>query len=593
MQGTMRSPSSASRAPLSTGALFLLLIGCQADVQGDPLPPGTAAQAGSGVSGGAGGTMSGAGGMGASGGSQAAGAGGSNPSGGSPAGGSAGTPGAGTGNGGSDDCSAPQAAATPLRVLTESQYKNTVLDIFRIASAPEDLLAQGLDDVALERRANAAAAVATQAAANLAPWAPCTDTSESCKLQIIDVIGARAYRHPLVDSERAELKALFDAGVTEKDYATGVEWFVTGLLQSPDFIYQVVRPVAGETPGEVRPLGGHEYASRLAYFIWDGAPDDALSAAAANGDLSDPVKRDAEVARMLADPRFSRGVAQFYTRWLGMVGFDELARDADGFDQDLVASLATSLLMSATELYKAPNPNITSLFSGDTYYLNDVLRNFYGVSGTGSAFTAAPMTGESRRGILTHPAMMAKLARPGESFPIGRGLFLLRNVLCQVILAPDGIEIPPLPPLVEGTSTRERLEAHTSSPTCQGCHALINPSGFAFESFDEVGQFRTVDHGKPVDSSGRLELGLPDIDGSFATGDELLAKLGQSQSVRACFAEKYQEFALARTTLEPADACSLRALRESFGPSGDLVELVVSVAGSDSFRLRRAEGVGQ
>jgi hypothetical protein len=161
-----------------------------------------------------------------------------------------------------------------------------------------------------------------------------------------------------------------------------------------------------------------------------------------------------------------------------------------------------------------------------------------------------------------------------------------------VILPPD-IEIPEIPPLQEGTSTRERLETHTSSPTCQGCHALINPSGFAFESFDEVGKFRSMDHGVPVDTSGTLELGLLDIDGPFATGDELLAKLGDSQSVRACFAEKYLTFALARTVPEPADACSLRGLRESFGASGDLARLVVSVTGTDSFRMRRTEGVGQ
>jgi hypothetical protein len=203
------------------------------------------------------------------------------------------------------------------------------------------------------------------------------------------------------------------------------------------------------------------------------------------------------------------------------------------------------------------------------------------------------MPGEQRRGVLTHPGMMALLARPGESFPIGRGLHVLRNVLCQVISAPDGIEIPPLPPAQEGVSTRERLEAHTSSSICQGCHSMINPTGFAFESFDEVGRFRTMDHGRPIDSSGMLELGLPDIDGSFATGDELLQKLGESQTVRACFAEKYLDFALARSVSDPADACSIRALGEAFGASGDLKQLVVSVAKSDSFRMRLAEGVGK
>jgi len=569
-------------SPGWTGAVLLLLGGCQTDIVGAAGGGGPSA-AGSEMNGGGGGTVGG-------------GTGGASTTGGNATGGAAGTGGAGA-VGGSLDCSQPRAAAVPLRLLTESQYKNSLTDILRVSESPVGEVAPGLDDVALEQRANVAAAVATEAALNLAQWSPCTPpasgSAEPCEQQIIDVIGPSMYRRPLSDTETAELKALFDAGIREKDFTTGVEWFLTGILQAPDFVYEVVRPAPTETAGEVRPLGAHEYASRLSFFLWDGPPDATLSAAAQSAELEDPVKLDAELLRMLQDPRFSRGIEQFYARWLSMKGFDEIARDAPGFDQTVVAALSTSLLMSATELYKTANPNITDLFSGDTYFFNDVLRSFYGISGTGTTFTATPMPGEQRRGILTHPAMMALLARPGESFPIGRGLHVLRNILCQVISAPDGIEIPPLPPFQEGVSTRERLEAHTSSSICQGCHSMINPTGFAFESFDEVGRFRTMDHGRPIDSSGVLELGLSDIDGSFATGDELLQKLAQSQSVRACFAEKYLDFALARSVSDPSDACSIRALGESFGASGDLRELVVSVAKSDAFRMRLAEGVGK
>ena len=91
----------------------------------------------------------------------------------------------------------------------------------------------------------------------------------------------RAFRHPLSAVERQQLTALFDAGVKEKDFATGVEWFLTGVLQSPDFLYQFARPAAGEKAGAVRPVAGYEMASRLSYFVWDSMPDDELFAAAA------------------------------------------------------------------------------------------------------------------------------------------------------------------------------------------------------------------------------------------------------------------------------------------------------------------------
>lgn len=514
-------------------------------------------------------------------------------------GGSSGTAGSSAlGGGGSagaqSDCNQPSAAVVPLSTLTESQYNNSVLDILQVPGAPANGTGESFDDVSLERRAGVAATVAARAATNLAQWAPCAASDATCEQQIIDKTGAKLYRRPLTEVERGDMTKLFDAGVKEKDFATGVEWFLTGLLQSPYFVYQVVRPDLAEKPGEVRPLAAHEYASRLAYFLWDGPPDDALRTAAANNELSEPAQRDAQVSRMMQDARFSRGVAQFYSRWLKLSAFSEVARDVASFDQTVVTDLSTSLLMSATELYKSDHPNISSLFSGDSYYLNDGLAKFYGVGGGGgSTFKATSMAGQARRGILTHPALMALLSRNDESFPIGRGLFVLRSVVCKVIPAlPPNFVPPQQPPLQQGVSTRKRLEMHTADPMCQACHSMINPSGFVFESFDEVGRFRTMDHGVPVDTSVTLNLGM-DVDGTYASGDALIAKLGESQAVRACFAEKYLDFAVAHAVTDPADSCSIQAIGKSFTATGDLKQLVVSVAGSDSFRMRLAEGVGR
>jgi hypothetical protein len=498
------------------------------------------------------------------------------------------------------DCSKPRAAPARLRLLSESQYDNAVLDLLGVAGNPgQGFGAQvfaALDDTRVEQRANAAAAIASQAAANLLAWSPCVpsaaETAE-CARQIVEEIGTKAYRRPLSDPERSELQALFDAGVAENGFVSGVEWFLTGLLQSPDFSYEVIRPAPDEVAGEVRALSSYEYASRLAFLIWDGPPDDALTAAASNGDLDDSTKLEAELSRMMRDPRFSLSITQFYSRWLNLHAFGELAREAPGFGQNVVNALEESLLMSATELYASDDPNISNLFSGESYYFNDVLREFYGLPGEGADFTLTAMPDESRRGILTHPALMALLARPSESFPIARGLFLLRTVLCvKIPNPPAGFVIPQLPSIQEGVSTRQRFDQHTSSPVCAGCHSMIDPAGFAFESFDEVGRFRTVDHGIPVDTSGELEIDR-DIDGAFATGDEVLARLGSSEDVKGCFAEKYLNFALSREETDPADSCSIESIGESFTASGDLRQLVTLVAKSDAFRLRLAEGVGQ
>src|SRR5439155_22480257 len=113
------------------------------------------------------------------------------------------------------------------------------------------------DDLGAERRANAAASVARQAAAQLAMWSPCAATAADCKQQIVDKVGLRAFRHALSPTERQQLTALFDAGKNEKDFTTGVEWFLTGVLQSPDFLYQLVRPAAGQQAGAIRAISVH------------------------------------------------------------------------------------------------------------------------------------------------------------------------------------------------------------------------------------------------------------------------------------------------------------------------------------------------
>jgi hypothetical protein len=385
------------------------------------------------------------------------------------------------------------------------------------------------------------------------------------------------------------MKTLFDAGIKEKDFATGVEWFLTGLLQSPDFMYEIVRPEANEIAGEVRPIASSHYASRLAYFVWDSPPDDTLLTAAAANELADAGKRQAQVDRMLQDPKFMRGVESFYRQWLHLEAFRTLARDAAGFDGSVVDALSTSLLMGATQLYASDRPNITGLFSGQTFYMNDVLRRFYGLSGTGTTFAAVTMSGQNRRGILTHPALMAALARPRESFPVGRGLFIMRNVLCKEIPLPNNLTIPEVVPIAPGLSTRERFEMHSSNLLCASCHKVFDPAGFALENFDEVGRYRTMDNGEPVVSSGVMEADT-DVDGPFATGDELLARLADSPDVRTCFSRQYLKYALSREALFLEDACSADALGKSFASTGDLEQIVSSIVNTDSFRLRLVEG---
>ena len=496
------------------------------------------------------------------------------------------------------DCTQPHAPILHARLLTPSQYEHTVEDLVKVAGHPAREFGGGvaakLDEVAVERRANAAAQIAAQAAGSLAAWSPCVPPAvdaAACEAQLVDKLGAAAFRHPLASDERAQVKKLFDAGIAEKDFATGVEWLLTGLLQSPDFLYQFAKPLPSEAAGQVVALSDYELASRLALFVWDSSPDDALYAAAAAGTLKDANGLNTELARLIAEPRFARGTESFYGDWLGFEGFKEVARDDAALTTEVLSALQSSLLQSATSLYASAAPNIEGLFTGQSYFLNDKLRAFYGLAGGGPALEPAELPNEGRHGILTHPGLMALLARPNASDPIARGLFMQRTVLCNDIPPPpQGVVIPPLAPIMPGLSTRARLEQHTKEALCAGCHNQIDPPGFALESFDAVGRFRTQDAGLPVDTSGTLASG-GDIDGAFTNGGEFLDRVAHSANVKRCFAKHYLGFAVARQLAE-ADACSLSRVSDDFAGSGDLKKLVISVASSDAFRYRAGEAPG-
>jgi hypothetical protein len=500
--------------------------------------------------------------------------------------------------------SCPQGAnSAPVlhaRMLSPSQYNNTIQDLLKVSGQPATEFGGGnadtqLDELGVERRATAAGAIAKQAASSLASWAPCAATDATCAGQLIDHLGLRAFRRPLSAADREQLKALFDAGVKEKDFATGVEWLLTGMLQSPDFLYQFAHPAAGEKAGELRAISGYEMASRLSYFVWDSMPDEKLFAAAGKG-LGDVAAVQQEVNRMINDPRFLRGVTSYYSTWLSLDGFNELARDDKAFTSDLVKALGTSLLMSATELYAKPEASLSSLLSGESYFLDGNLRTFYGKAGAGAGFAATAFPGEKRFGLLTHPALMAQLARPQKTHPINRGLFFRSKLLCQEMAPPPGIDIPALPEVPKaGVTTRAEVLDHVARPECAACHDLLDPPGLALESFDQVGRLRTTENGQPIDTSGKM-VAAGDLEGAFAKGEEMLSKVGNSATVRSCFAQQYFQFALAGDVARPVadeDRCAADGVSKSFAATGDLKKLVMAIAVSQSFRMRSSEGVGQ
>jgi hypothetical protein len=133
---------------------------------------------------------------------------------------------------------------------------------------------------------------------------------------------------------------------------------------------------------------------------------------------------------------------------------------------------------------------------------------------------------------------------------------------------------------MEGESLRERIDRHTGKGTCgENCHGtLINPLGFAFESYDTVGAFQTTDNGAPIDTTG-VSSGFT-LSETFAFDDahELTEQLSQSDRVRGCIVDRWVRYASGGGALA-YDPCLRDELEEVVRtPGASLRDLVIAIA---------------
>ena len=492
------------------------------------------------------------------------------------------------------------------RLLTRAEYDATVRDLLGDGTSPAaDLPAEnrvlGFDNnagahqatpVLVEGYLDAAERVAARAVQRgVRDLAGCDPSSAGCAADWVEGFGRRAFRRPLSDGEQAVFIDLFDAVSAEADAATGIQAVLTALLQSPQFLYRLDGPGGGEVEGAPVPLGDFAVASRLSYFLWGTTPDDALLDAASGGGLGTRGQIEAVARRMLDDPRAREAVARFHRQWLGLDALDGLVKDSVEDQDALRAGLRTSIERFLDAAFWDEG-TVAALLGSPVVFVDAALGAELGIAGgRAGAFVPVELPGE-RAGLLTQPALLARLAHPDQTSPIRRGIFVREVMLCQPLPPPPAEVVGTVPDPDPTATTRERFAQHTADPVCQGCHQRIDPVGFGFEGFDEVGRSRTTENGLPIDTRGSL-IGPPDraIAGPFDGAVELAGRLAGSPSVRRCIARQWFRYAMARVEQAP-DACALDAIHEAFDTSdGSLRALLVAIAVSDAFLTRPGEAM--
>lgn len=382
-------------------------------------------------------------------------------------------------------------------------------------------------------------------------------TFASCAKTVIGNWATIAFRRP---PESADVDALVATATAAKaDGLVPSEALATAaiaLLQHPSFLY-LVDSHAGVTTWT---LDDYERAQRLAYTLWRAPVDSYLASQAKAGSLKTVAGFAAGVDHTLNDPQIGPAFRRFIKEWLG------LASLPDSFAADVRTSLETELGMLADHLLDAPDA-MAAAFQGDLGYANTTLETFYGLphqsTGTND-FKEVHI--EGRAGLLTHPLVMAKAAHGEVSSVILRGKLVRLNILCGALGSPPA-GAQALEPLGADATPRQRYEARKALPQCAGCHTLMDPVGFAFESFDGLGRHRTQVNGQPVDDAAEVA-GTQSTNGTVRGADELGRMLSGSDEVATCFARQWFRYAYGQSDQAIPLACSATDAASTFISSG-------------------------
>jgi len=413
----------------------------------------------------------------------------------------------------------------------------------------------------------------------------CDPGTGTCLRDFIIRLGRRAYRRPLVADEIASALTL---ARTVADAWAGAQLVSEAFLQSPSAILHVETGQARPMDPSRLALTGPELASRLSFLLWRLPPDDTLLDAAAAGALDTAAGVETRTRMMLDDPRGRAGLRDFAEQWLHLRNLEGVIRDANTFpmwNDSLRASMKEETRRVFEEIVWRPNGgDLFELLTAPWSFVNAQLAMLYGVPApAGAAFARVDFRPQDERaGLLTQAAVLALSADTDLTTPMYRGMFVREALLCQPSPPPPP-DIPEPPPAKPGQTPRERLSEHRSSPSCAGCHELIDGIGFGLERYDAIGVRQDRDpQGGLLTGEGTLLGATPP---AFTGARELADRLRTMPELRDCLVKQVYRFALGRNEGD-GQSCELTRLGDTFaGDKHDLRKLVLALVRSDVFRF--------
>jgi mono/diheme cytochrome c family protein len=415
---------------------------------------------------------------------------------------------------------------------------------------------------------------------------------DACAKQIIGEFIERAFRRPPVEQDFTDMMGFYKTGKQEGGFEDGIRYALTAILADPEFLYRAERPPTAIKAGGSFQLNDLQLASRLSFFLWSSVPDDELLKIAQEGRLHEPDVLQAQVKRLLADPRSQSLASNFAFQWLNIAKLAEIQPDVatfPGINGDIRDDYREELRLFIDSVFRE-NRSVLDLLTADYTFLNERVALLYGIRDVkGDRFRRVQLTDSKRFGLLGKGAILMLTSYPNRTAPVLRGAFVLERLEGTPPAAPPP-NVPTLKENQEGKKARtirELMAAHRSSPSCNACHGLLDPLGFAFENFDAVGQYRVKDRfaGTVIDASGELP------DGTKVAGPEDVrnALMRRPDQFVQTLTEKLMTFALGRP-LEYTDMPTVRGIvRRAAADNYRFESLVMNIVNTPAFLSEDAE----
>lgn len=422
-----------------------------------------------------------------------------------------------------------------------------------------------------------------------------TSADLGCIRDIVQHYGRLLWRRSLTTAEaeryidaikqaEARAKINFDANAMQ----LAIKHTLSALIQSPHFAYV---PYAGEpADASTHRYTSVEMASRLAFFLWNEGPDDALIKAGEAGELLSDDGLRAQLTRMLKDPRSKSVAYRFFEENWNIDDIDVFSKSAERFpmwSQAVLNDYRKEFRLVLDDVIFERNADVREVFTLDYSFINQNLASLYGIDGDfDQSFKRTPLP-TTRTGLLTTGASLMANGTATRTSPTLRGVFVLEHLLCQHAPSPPGNVDDELPEVEMGEkiSLRDQLEQHRAEVVCSGCHALFDPLGMTFEHFDGMGIYRTKDRGFDIDPSGDY-YGRP-----LQDVHDVATLLVEDARTDACLVERFLSFATGHDIDKRDQKGFVIDLTEQYTANNhSFLTLVEGVVLSKAFRtLRPAE----